>query len=632
MAKAKKTKGSESGWLDRSVESREDFEEFLDWLEHSGKKEERKAAYLAFAEREGMDLGKLLAERGDEEFLVEAKAGLINRAAGKYVESMLSRSNKVAKIGMHEESSPETVDLCEKEVSEAKSQLSGFFAACAREIFSAQMRAARMSEAAVEGLVKALDQSWALDPLKAIVAGARRAEESQGEELASAFASYLASPATRATMLRTESVEPDAKDLERLGEFAPLLRFMGERLQKQERAEMLAKMLAYVDSGWASKDLVEGESQAAMAKSSPWSAHEGLEEWRAVARELKEGRRVEKDRVLNAFAGRLGDVMAKVKVDKGAKGAPTVASASMLGNSAKSWAEVMELAGSKEIDVCVISPGGAKVTLVSATSDPKMLWQGTQSERYLTAVESAFAKEPWSLGGIDLPRKPEVEMVVFSPCLAQTRLNSKGRQAGENFFSALRSKPSPEAEARMAELVNAMPMIETASEAFAKRGSIGNVRQVLGGGSAKVWDGIEAAAKASLAPLDAAQAGMCRAAAELMGMLTEHKFRSKAEGTTFTKNIEPTASGRVMWGLFGLGSRLAERALQEKVERKGAPEGLREALPEFCDRLESFANAALPSDALQLKQDLASRVSNLREWAAAETQPQGKAKRARKKG
>jgi hypothetical protein len=549
----------------RVVKNKADFDQFLDWLEHSGKAEARKTSYLEFALRDGQALEDLLEEKGPDRYLELAKAGVILEASGDYVADLLKNANQNSRAGLGCEDDSE-LNGYRREVSSAKAQLASFYATCAREIFKAQMHAASMSSEAVDALIENFEDGWALDPLQAILQGARDAQAGEGKRLSDAFRAFVEHPSRRAALL-SPGDEPSLMsraELDRLGEFAPLIQFLNESLAPSERAEMMARMMAYVDSGWAQTDLVEGVSREELVKDSPWTSHKGLDEWRSVVADLKENASVDKARLLNAFARRFSEVSLTAVVEGGRVDDPVVKSAQLLSDTVGSFHELTRLAPSKTVDVCVISRGARHMHLYSATSDAKMMTQGTQWERYLTAFENEIARDVLTggcrIGDISLPCKPEVSMTSIAPCLVQRGFDTQYKQAGETIFKEMTVKPSAQSESRMVDLLNAIPLFETILESFESRGSIQKLKSRLVGAGSPVWDGIQASLVNSENPFSDALHAMAESGAELMDLFERHGYSAQVEIQGFGKTIAKRVNDRPAAFLYYLTSILSTHA------------------------------------------------------------------------
>lgn len=576
----------------RTVKTASDFDEFIQWLEQPGKMNERKAAYLSYAKERGMPIDSLLARKGEARYLEEAKAGVIARASGAYVSKLLSKANQFSQVGLDEESTAETVDHCLREVSKAKLQLSEFYAACAREIFRSQLRAASMNEAATDALIESLDaRQWARDPLGAIIQGARQAQEGAGRQLSDAFREFLEHPERRGLLLASSSaVNLADSDISPLGAFAPLIRFMNAELDPKHRAEMMARMLAYVESGWAEKDLIGGESREEIERESPWCDHAALLPWRELAGRVKREEPVAVAELLDAFALRFCEIGAEAVVGKAqVKGAelPVLKSAVLLKSKISNWEELAQVAPPKVVDVCVIAPGGRSLHLTCATADPAMLKQGNQSERYLSAIERAVATagpQGFHLGSVKLPAAPAIIMTIFSPCLAQESAATTRRQAGEAIFEQFPGRLEPATEERIVDGVNALPMMAVAARSFGSRGSIARVRQQLVGASSHLWERIHEESSRSARPREAALSGISRVGSDLVEVLAQERFQMETKLKEDQRSACPAAHERVVSGLSQIGDALADYAF-ESMKLDERPQ------PDHAQQFERFARA-----------------------------------------
>lgn len=625
----------------RVVASPEDFEEFLNWLDHSGRQQERRAAYLNYAERRSMPLDSLKERFGERKYLEQAKAGVIAECSGEFIHGVLAGANHLAEMGLSNELDLDAQERCMSEVSKARQQLSEFYAICAKEIFSSQMRSANMSDEAIDALIRTFDATaWGVDPLTAIIHGAQEAQSGAGKDLAAAFKSFVEHPSRRARLLspKDDFFAMTPAEESRLGEFAPLIQYINEALQPQERAEMMARMMSYVDSGWAERDLIGGGTIEEIAEESPWSSHAALAEWRSVAWAIKERQAVDPSRFLGAFARRFGEIALSVKVEAGAsKDDQHVKSAELLGASAKTWGQLAKIAKPRAVDVCVVSPGASRMLLTCATSDAAMMRQGDQLGRYLGAIAGHFQKQaagnaPASIGIVDLPRIPDVSMAMFAPCLAQTSSATPYTQAGGDIFKSLAHQPTMSVEARMVDLANAVPFMHLMSVCFHKRPLIELVSLRLAGAEPLVWEGIQEAAKAGADPASAAMGAMAQSCSELVGLLQAHGFAAKTELESSLMHDAPTgAVERLVAGLFVIEKKMADSALRGKIGKVAPAPETAQRLSDFAEAMRSFA-ACLDAEDPRLLLDMGRYADEIQEWTATAVLPKpARSRRAGKK-
>lgn len=498
----------------RKVETERDFEEFLGWLTNYGVAEERKDLYEKKAKKKYSPetLSEMKSRMGAEKYLTEAKAEVIGEISKDFVQGLLEKANECAREIESEESTDKAARLLRDEISRAKKLLARFQSACAKEIFSIQMIGAGLTEKASNKMLDILSEKWAKEPMNALAEAMRASAEQTVEEGSSCFKRYLESGERRAQMTtKNESGGGSMSKSERegLGKFAPLLDFMENSLLPAEKAEMMAKMMGYVRSGWAAVDMAGIETKEEMRRHSPWTDHDAVEGWRGVLKRIEEkGGRLddaERSEALNAFARRMAEISFDVKVSKpnekkkSAK-ASEIESFEKQEGRVKGWEDLIEKAATKMVDVVLVGPKSKeqdkrKVVAACATSMVSMLRQGTQPARYFYALSKEL--KSGSNDPFEVLKGSELDFYMLAPCLVNFQEDVRnGKAAGKALMSRIENGLNVKGSEWMAErdkaknAINVVPMMRTmcSTEGFETPAEVFKSSLALAGASSERWN------------------------------------------------------------------------------------------------------------------------------------------------
>lgn len=480
-----------TGELDKKsvVANAKEFAGFLGWLTQDSQKELRGKAYALID--------------GKEPTLV-AKAMLIDSVAGHYVNQTLVGANRAAAVALSPEAGDYERQSAETIAGRMRGEIKGLKDAIQSEIFEGQLRKSAMTDEAINRLVGAFDGQNLLAKNVAAALAKTLAEESKASQfqLADTVRRYLEAKDRRADVKRLSGSTGSEFDLEKLGLFAPLVRYIETIEQPKARAEMLAHLEDYVRSGWFHKDMVEKATHPGSDLGS-WhgAAHEAVLPLREAFSKLEKGQKVADHEIGSLFERRVAELAVGIKTAKrNAKGAlhgedaPWVVTEAFKRDPLSLFSST---AGSAEIDSFWISPDNNQYFITCATSSSTLDMQTDQMSRYLEAIK--LCVQSGKLGSFSIPHAPiGIDCRTLALCAGHAAGAKKGpgRQAGFDMAQCF-EQGSPAQEAKTMAHLNALPGIAllAAESRFAPE-NYTYFRFDLIGDKETIWNNQIAAAKA----------------------------------------------------------------------------------------------------------------------------------------